>query len=207
MPAAPALARIGRAVVGEPIDSQVERGLLRSAVLASGGAVAAVAVVLAILVSTLTGQQDSNRRVRGSETALRTAATGERAVVDMETGLRGFVITRDRTFLEPYSTGVPDAEAATTSLIAQTRGDPIERRIAVRLRREVLDYVTQYARPVLGLVAANPQAARSEATTAEGKRRVDAMRADFTAVSNRERDRLDRRTRDADAAANRAIAV
>jgi serine phosphatase RsbU (regulator of sigma subunit)/CHASE3 domain sensor protein len=181
--------------------------LLRSAVLASGAAVAAVAVVLAVLVSTLAGQQESNRLVRRSESVLRTAATGERAIVDMETGLRGVVITRDRTFLQPYTKGVPTAQGAADSLLAQTRDDPIDRRIATRLRGEVSDYVTGYARPVLGLVAGNPAAARSEAITAEGKRRVDAMRADFTALANRERARLDRRTNAADRSADRAIAV
>jgi CHASE3 domain sensor protein len=181
--------------------------LLRSAVLASGAAVAAVAVVLAVLVSTLAGQQESNRLVRRSESVLRTAATGERAVVDMETGLRGVIITRDRTFLEPYAKGVPVAQASAESLLAQTRGDATEQQIATRLRREVSDYVTGYARPVLALVASNPAAARSETTTVDGKRRVDAMRADFTRLANLERARLDRRTTAADRSAERAIAV
>jgi CHASE3 domain len=155
-------APIRRPVVGTRIGSQGETGLLRSAVLASGAAVAAAAVLLAVLVSTLTGQQQSNGLVRRSETVLRTAANGERAVVDMETGLRGFVITRDRTFLEPYSKGVPAAQAAVDGLLAQRRGEPAEQRIAARLRTQVMGYVTGYARPVLALVTGNAAAARSE---------------------------------------------
>jgi CHASE3 domain sensor protein len=62
-------------------------------VIASGIAAAAVGLVLATLALALAGQRDSNRRVRSAELVLRTASEAERAVIDVETGLRGYVIT------------------------------------------------------------------------------------------------------------------
>jgi CHASE3 domain sensor protein len=82
------------AVVGTPIGARGRTGLLWSAIAASAVAVVAVAVVLAILAAALLGQRDSNARVRDSERILRISSDAERSVVDMETGLRGYVITR-----------------------------------------------------------------------------------------------------------------
>ena len=168
-------------------------------------AVLAVAAVLAILAAALLGQRDSNARVRESERILRTASDAERSVVDMETGLRGYVLTHDPIFLEPYRSGDRAARAQTTALVALTAGQPRERADAVRVRGQVADYVTAYAQPVIGLVRRAPIQARSRDTTAEGKRRVDQIRTGFADITAAERARLDARTRSADRAARRAI--
>ena len=70
-------------MVGTPIGVRGETGLLRSAVVASGAAVLAVAVVLAVLALALLGQRDANARLRDSERILRTASDAERSVVDI----------------------------------------------------------------------------------------------------------------------------
>jgi PAS domain S-box-containing protein len=181
--------------------------LLRSAIVASGATILAVAVVLAVLAQALLGQRDSNARVRESERVLRTTSEAERAVVDVETGLRGYILTRDPTFLGPYQRGVPAARAQTASLVALTAGEPREQAIARQVSREVTAYVVAYARPVLALAARAPVQTRSRDTTAEGKRRVDLIRNGFEALSAAERTRLDERTRSADRAARRAIVV
>jgi CHASE3 domain sensor protein len=178
-----------------------------SAIVASGVAVLAVAVVLAILASALLGQRDSNRRVRDSEAILRTASDAERSVVDMETGLRGYVITRDDAYLEPYRAGVRAANGQTAALVALTADQPAEQAAARRVRDEVRAYVSDYGRLVVVLVGRSPVQARTRGTTAEGKRRVDAIRRDFAAIATAERARLDARTRSADRAAQRAIVV
>src|SRR4029079_15339803 len=114
-----ALARFGRArqraylaaaerlaaVVGTVLGSPRRTGLLFTAVAAGGAAVVAIGLVLVVLATTLDGQRNSNARVRRSELVLRTASDAERAVVDAETGLRGYVITTDPAFLAPYRTG------------------------------------------------------------------------------------------------------
>jgi len=178
-----------------------------SAIAASGVAVLAVAVVLAILAAALLGQRDSNRRVRESERILRTGSDAERSVVDMETGLRGYVITREATFLAPYRSGVRAANAQTAALVALTADQPRELAAARRVRGEVEDYVTEYAQPVIALVERAPIQARSRGTTAEGRRRVDAIRAGFAEITTAEQARLEARTRSADRAARRAIVV
>ncbi len=40
--------------------------------------------------------------MRGASDVILAATTVERSVVDLETGLRGYLIARSRTFLAPY---------------------------------------------------------------------------------------------------------
>jgi CHASE3 domain sensor protein len=190
-----AVTRAAPAVVGTPIEARGRTGLLWSAIAASAVAVLAVAVVLAILAAALFGQRDSNARVRESERILRTASDAERSVVDMETGLRGYVLTRDPTFLAPYRIGVRAGRAQTNALVALTADQPPERAAAARVRGQVADYVTAYAQPVVRLVRRAPVQARSRDTTAEGKRRVDELRAGFAQITAWTRERAARTVR------------
>jgi PAS domain S-box-containing protein len=107
--------------------------------------------------------------------------------------------------LAPYSAGVRATRAQTAALVRLTAGEPAERAAAVRVRGQVADYVSAYAQPVIGLVVGAPVQARSPGTTTEGKRRVDAIRASFSAIATAERARLTARTRSADRAARRAL--
>src|SRR4051794_12423131 len=45
------------------------------------------------------------------------------AMLDQETGLRGYVLTADRRFLEPYRVGRTDVAAAERSILAEAAGD------------------------------------------------------------------------------------
>ena len=193
-------------MVGTVIGSPRRTGLLFTAVAAGGAAVVAIGLILVVLATTLDGQRNSNARVRRSELVLRTASDAERAVVDAETGLRGYVITTDPAFLAPYRTGVPAATARLDRLEALV-DDPRQRDRARRIHGQVDDYVADYARPLLGRVARSPARARSVVATAQGKRRVDAIRAGFAAFNAAEVQRLTSRLQAADHSADRAIAV
>jgi PAS domain S-box-containing protein len=200
----PALAAAGGAVVGTPIESRERTGLLRAAVVASGLAAIAVALVLVALAVALGDQRDANRRVRNSELVLRTASDAERAVVDIETGLRGYVITGERRFLEPYRTGALAAPARAARLVALTDGEPGQGSRALSVQRQIADYVARYAPPLVALASRAPARARSAVATDEGKRRVDAIRAGLAALGAVEADHLRQGTRDADRSARRA---
>ena len=100
-------------------------------------------------------------------------------VVDLETGVRGYMLTDDESFLEPYrsgrsgSTRQPRRARATCSRpslrprVARDHARP--RRLHPRVHR-----------------AADPGHARPSvlAATTEGKQRLDALRAEFAALSS-----------------------
>ena len=93
---------------------EITHGLTGRMVIASGllaiivgGAFAAVLVS----VTALRGTTDVRRQTRDELVA---ADTLEKHIIDLETGLRGFIITRDEGFLEPFNDAVfaPPCRAA-----------------------------------------------------------------------------------------------
>src|SRR5277367_855403 len=85
------------------LTEAVHRASLRHAVF---GALAAVLVLVAgaFLVLTLSnrGSLQNTTRDGHSDEVLQNSNTDERMVIDLETGLRGYLLTNQRLFLEPY---------------------------------------------------------------------------------------------------------
>jgi signal transduction histidine kinase len=107
------------------------------------------------------------------------------ALVDQETGIRGYVLAAQPQFLEPYSRGQAEAAAAiaTLSRIAAT-GDlqdlrPRLNAVVTRAR----EWETQYAEPTRRQIATDPSVARTAASVSAGKQRFDAFRGALTAFN------------------------
>ncbi|HEV3495692.1 MAG TPA: CHASE3 domain-containing protein, partial [Actinomycetes bacterium] len=142
-----------------------------------------------------------------SEEVLSTVNELQRLVIDLETGVRGFVLTRDNQFLQPWDTARRSLPARAAELERQTAGDPEQERRARQLALAANAYVEQYAAPLVEAVRRGDPAARGLAGTLEGKRRVDAMRADFDAFITTERRLAQAQQVRSDEAARRAVAA
>ena len=77
-------------------------GLTRRMMIASGLLALVIATAFAVLLSSVADLRSSERRARHSEEVLVVANRLERLVVDLETGQRGFVITGQARFLQPW---------------------------------------------------------------------------------------------------------
>jgi signal transduction histidine kinase/DNA-binding response OmpR family regulator len=109
----------------------------------------------------------------------------ERLVIDLETGQRGFVITRDERFLEPLRearAAIPDATARLRGLIS----DDGQLSRVTGIDRQIRSYLTAYAQPLVDTARTDPDAARAIVASGEGKRRTDALRAAFAAFLQRQ---------------------
>jgi CHASE3 domain sensor protein/GAF domain-containing protein len=128
----------------------------------------------------------------------------EKLVIDLETGQRGFVITRDERFLQPW-------EAARAALPEEFRelvrfaDSPEQARRVRRISRAVEEYIRDYSVPLVRAARRGESSAGSLAATAEGKRRVDVLRGQFRRFRVTERDVLSRRQEHDDATAQRAV--
>lgn len=105
-------------------------------------AVAAIGAVLGVtaVVLVLLGQRLDAELVDVEETwqpAARTTRTLLAAMVDQETGSRGFVITADPTFLEPYAAGRARAAAALEQLDELLRDDPAAQALLTAITADV----------------------------------------------------------------------
>ena len=165
---------------------------------------AVLALVLVLISGTfavlLVSVRDFGRETRSAghaERILSHAAAAERHVVDVETGLRGYLLTGDAAFLEPYQSGRVGyrADLAAMELLVT---DPAQRRRLGELRRASDAYVEGYAVP-LRLRGADLSPAEILDDTAVGKRRLDALRARFDTF-NRAEERISASRRDRAAA-------
>jgi signal transduction histidine kinase len=125
-------------------------------------------------------------------------------VIDLETGLRGFVITNDAKNLQPWREAQRRYPAAIAKLLTLTKDDRLQHRRAVSLERAIEKYLESFSRPLVDYMRRNPKAARSVVATGYGSGQVRSIRdrfADFlateTALSDLRDDRARRTARNA----------
>jgi signal transduction histidine kinase len=175
--------------------------------VASGLLALVVGAAFAVLLSSVADLRASERRARQSEQVLDVANVLERLVVDLETGQRGFVITGQERFLDPWGRAratFPEKAATLERLVAN---DPEQEARARTIDQATRSYLRDYAEPLVATARRDPAAARTVVVTDEGRRRMDAIRAEFDRFLTAERGLAAARERRSDAATQRAIAA
>ncbi|WP_174184201.1 sensor histidine kinase [Nocardia barduliensis] len=144
------------------------------------------AMVLVVIIGTVAGAQVIAQTNRGADLLLDrsmpAAAEAYRlqsALVDQETGLRGYGITADPQFLQPYRDGTRD-EAQSVARLRELLAD----------RQQLLDELdavesaaqrwrTEYAEPLVAALASGSTRGIDPATSNRGKPLFDELRARF----------------------------
>ncbi len=130
-----------------------------------------------------------------------TAADLRASLIDQETGVRGYALSGEEQFLQPYTDGRRSANNALTQLDRLSRLDGVSQvqpeveAVAAAARA----WQTEYAEPTIALVRSDPEKARQVDTVVAGKARFDAFRSAVARLQGRlipareaARDRLDR---------------
>jgi len=163
--------------------------------------------VLGTVASAISLSRLSNARERLADRLDPAAITAEQlraALIDQETGIRGFMLGRDDRFLDPYRSGQRDEAAALARLrsIAASDDASFLRRPVEEVARRAADWRAGYAEPTIDVVRSNPVAARTPEAVEAGKERFDAFRQAVTDLQgvlaparSDARDALDRNAR------------
>ncbi|MES2347965.1 MAG: response regulator [Pseudomonadota bacterium] len=153
--------------------------------LAAGVASAGVFVVLlAYLVNTMNWVEHSER-VIGSANEI------SKQMVDMETGLRGYMLTGDESFLEPYTLAKPKVATGLKSLGQLVDDSPVQLDRLSVIGAQQLQW-DQYAQEMIRLRAANGDVT-GPAKTGRGKTQFDEIRRQIDAfIAMEQRMRQDR---------------
>jgi signal transduction histidine kinase len=172
------------------------------------GASALLALIIggafAILLLAIGDLRGAERRTGHAQDVLVAANQLERLLLDLETGQRGFVLTREDRFLEPWRAARAAFPRRAATLVALVAGEPTAENEAREIARRERSYIRDYSVPLVNAARRGDPLARSVAATEEGRRRVDAMRATFDRLIDAER-RIDARSKArADTAARRA---
>ncbi len=161
------------------------------------------AVVL-VTITDLRGTTDLRRETRETVVA---ADALEKEIVDLETGLRGYVITGDDSFLEPSMDARSALPASERTLERLAAGEPVQLARVRRIVSATNAYLEEFALPLVDSVRRGDASARSVERTVAAKQRVDALRAGLHSFREAERARLAVRDADVDQAARRATAA
>jgi len=130
--------------------------------------------------------QRSARRVDHSDRVIAHANNLIKLMVDEETGLRGFLLTRDTTFLEPYQKGTLQLEPEFSALSNLVRHDP-EQTARLQSLHAASGAWQQQARQAIAQPAS---ASELQPQMQERKRQMDALRMladDFITAETTER--------------------
>jgi methyl-accepting chemotaxis protein len=128
------------------------------------------------------------------------ATAASNALVNMETGYRGFVITGDNTYLAPYAAGQKATETELTKLRELTADNPAQVARWKAVSEQAAEWREAVAEPTIALrrrVARGDVSIEEAIRTAsrpDGKARFDAMRAVFETAVGTERALLGPRT-------------
>jgi signal transduction histidine kinase len=186
----------------------VRRGSLVSRVAAIAFLVAAVvgASFIVFLLAVTSLRRAVDRQSRSTDVTA-AALRVESVVSDFETGIRGYVQTRQAASKRPYDRALKRWALAAARLHVLVEGDRVQERRARRLTNALGTYVHDYAMPVLVIAKVDPAAARGRASTEENARQLTAIRGTLATMLQTERARSLRRAASVDRVTRRAEIV
>jgi signal transduction histidine kinase len=179
-------------------------GLAIRMIVASSLLAVVVGAAFAVLLFSITDLHEDERRATLSEMVLVRANRLERLIVDAETGQRGFLLTGQDEFLQPWraaQTAFPEQAVTLERLVADS---PEQQSRAQRITEAGTSYIRDYSVPQVDAARRDPASAQTVTAIDEGKRRLDAIRAEFDSFLATENALAVVRQSRADAAAHRA---
>ncbi|WP_439878762.1 response regulator [Pseudomonas prosekii] len=163
------------------VDEQRFRKLLsRNVSLPLGvGAISAIFFVALItyLLSVIQWVEHTDRVINNANEAVK-------LTVDLETGMRGFLLSGDEHFLDPYETAKPRIAVALNTLLELTGDNPIQTDRLRRLQALQTEWAT-YAQSMIDLQRSSGDY-RGAVKAGRGKRLTDEIRKQFEDVIDME---------------------
>lgn len=101
----------------------------------------------------------------------------QKLILDMETGVRGYLITGDRRFLEPYEQALPKIDSALETLDALVARQSLERDDVLNVRTSLTEWRSFAQDAIQKRSAASPDLQSLD--NGRGKRLMDNIRAEF----------------------------
>jgi len=166
--------RVARVTGGWPVGRMIAVGIAFMAVFS----------LLAILIGALALTDLSsarNRVVQNLDPAAYQASQLYVALLDQETGVRGYALSAQRSFLEPYTAGRAAEQDALRRLRPVLAGLPFARGALAQVVRKADDWRANYAAPAIAQVASTGKPPAG-ADVQRGKADFDSIRASMTTL-------------------------
>lgn len=135
--------------------------------------IVACLLLAGVLVWQINGSNRTVTSIRKSDDAITVATRLEKLVLDEETGVRGYQITSDRRFLEPYNQAAAPLAEAVAQL--QMLVDPPHRALLDQFKAQHYVWQANFAEPVIRQVARGHRA-NDDDLNLTGRARIESMR-------------------------------
>jgi PAS domain S-box-containing protein len=143
--------------------------------------VVALLLLAGVLIWQIRGASSTVDLIEQTDQRITLANLIERLIVDQETGLRGYQVTSDPRFLQPYNEAeAPMQQAIATLQSLGTTGTAPDPNLKAFIAEHQL-WHTSFAQPLIGMIAAGGETGDLGLNTM-GKNRMDSMRADLQAI-------------------------
>jgi signal transduction histidine kinase len=156
-------------------------------VLATVALALVVGAVFATLLLTIADARNAERSALHSQDVLIAANGLEQRVLDLETGQRGFILTRQAEFLAPWQRALTALPQEGMALLKLVTGDPAQEARVREIVAAARSYIDDYSMPLVRAAEQGDPAAKTVAVTAEGGARISAIRDDFAQLQEAER--------------------
>jgi signal transduction histidine kinase len=159
-----------------------------SARLVVGSALLAllVAAAFGVLVYAVTTLDDATKRERHAKAVTAQTLQLEKLVLDLDTGLRGYLLTGKRDFLEPWTSAQQALPAKQKAFLRLASTTAAERKRAKTLVDAIQQYVDGYAVPVVQIAERTPAASRTDVVREEGALELADIRGGFASFLAKE---------------------
>jgi signal transduction histidine kinase len=159
--------------------SWADSGLVARIAFAAIAVAIGLAIVFGVLFLAIVSLHQRSLDARRSQQVIATANELQTYVIDLETGARGFALTRDERYLDPWRQAQVLYPGAVARLVELTKDNMVQHRRVLAIKTDIQAYFSDYSVGVVNFLRRNPQEAPSVATDARGRRRVEAIRAKF----------------------------
>jgi signal transduction histidine kinase len=159
--------------------ARVRSGLLARIAVSFGGLAVGLCVVFALLIVAVIGLRHRSLEAGRSQQVIATANGLQTLVIDLETGVRGFAITNQERFLEPWRTARAEYPRKMDTLLRVTQDNPQQHAAALQIRESIGTYLRQFSSPLVAFMRRNPQITRGLLRAGFGSAQLDLIRREF----------------------------
>ncbi|MGH6725789.1 MAG: CHASE3 domain-containing protein [Pseudolabrys sp.] len=166
---------------------------------------------ITLIVIAISAYYNVNRQIDSDEWVRHTYQVRDKLTdltdgfLDGQTGVRGFIITGDESFLEPYKKGIAAIPALITDLTRLTADNPRQQERFARLAPMAEEKFKQFLAEIDLRRGQGLDAAAKAVATGESKRTMDRIRATIREAEQEEASLLQKRTEEARSASNQSI--
>ena len=159
-----------------------------------------------LFVATSSLQRATSRERRSKDVTVATLSL-EKIVLDLDAGVRDFVVSGKPRLLAPWRSGRRELPERIAVLEGLVRDDPAEGRRVRGLVALIQTYESDYAEPTIRLAQTLPVVVQTPLVASEGERRIQAIRQRFDALLSIERGRAAANAASAKRETRRALVI